>query len=364
MIHRCWAEIDLAALRHNASIARQRIGPGRDLLAVIKANGYGHGLAAVATALTNDVQLFAVANLKEALEARAVAENPVVILGPALPTEQSSIVEHRFIPSVSSYAEALEFDLLARDSGVAINYTINTGMGRMGAEENVAINELKKIAALARVEIHSVSTHLPSADVDAPYTKTQLTRFEALVRQIRAEVPGRYKIHASPSAGILGYENGLFDIVRAGLMLYGVSPAAQFQDNLKPALALKSRIVLLRDLPAGSSISYGRTFITDRPTRVATLGIGYADGVSLALSNHDAVVLIGGQRCPVLGRVTMDLTMVDVTSVRDVSLGDEAVLIGHQAGEEITAREVAQAAATIPWRIFTGIGSRVARVYL
>ncbi len=364
MIHRCWAEIELNALRHNAQLARQRIGSKRDLLAVIKANGYGHGLAAVAKCLTNDVQLFGVANLKEALEARTVVPNPILILGPALPEERSEIVAHGFIPSVSSYAEAQEFDLLARNSASPINYKIDTGMGRMGASEKAAVDELKKIVALARVEIHSVSTHLPSGDIDVPYTREQLTRFEALVRQIRAEVPGDYKIHASPSAGILGYDNGSFDIVRAGLMLYGLSPDPHFQGQLKPALTLKSRVVLLRDLPAGSSISYGRTFITKRPTRVATLGIGYADGFPLALSNHDATVLIGGKRCPVLGRVTMDLTMVDVTDVAKVSLGDEAVLIGRQGSEEITAREVAEHASTIPWRIFTGIGSRVARVYL
>ncbi|MGZ5021901.1 MAG: alanine racemase C-terminal domain-containing protein, partial [Chthoniobacterales bacterium] len=148
------------------------------------------------------------------------------------------------------------------------------------------------------------------------------------------------------------------------LMLYGVSPLAEFQTQLRPALALKSRVVLVRDLPAGSSISYGRTFITQRPTRVATLGIGYADGYPRAISNQDAAVLIRGRRCPVLGRITMDLTMVDVTEVPDVSLGDEVVLIGRQGEQEVTAHEVAVRASTIPWEIFTGIGSRVARVYL
>ena len=364
MTHRCWAEIDLNALRHNARLARERVGPHVDLLAVIKANAYGHGLAAVAKALANEAQLFGVANFEEALEARSVVPNPILILGPVLPGERSSVVEHGFVPSISGYAEAQEFARLAKNSTVAINYKIDTGMGRMGAAEQVALDELKKIAALARVEIHSISTHLPSADMDALYTEMQLRRFEALVRQIRAEVPGRYKIHASPSAGLLGYPNGAFDVVRAGLMLYGLSPAPQFQDQLKATLSFKSRVVLVRDLPKGSSISYGRTFITTRATRVATLGVGYADGYPFTLSNRDAVVLIGGRRCPVLGRVTMDLTMVDVTDAREVSLGDEAVLIGRQGSEEISARELAERAETIPWEIFTGIGSRVARVYL
>ncbi|MGZ5004214.1 MAG: alanine racemase [Chthoniobacterales bacterium] len=364
MMHRCWAEIDLAALRHNAGVARQRAGPNVELLAVIKANGYGHGLAAVAKALTNDAHLFGVANLQEAIEARAAAPNPVIILGPALASEREGIVTHQFIPSISSFAEAQEFNRLAQNSSVAINYKIDTGMGRMGAAETIAVEELKQIAALRNITIHSVSTHLPSANEDDAFTRAQLTRFHALVRQIRAALPGSYKIHSSPSAGVLRFKNEGCDIVRAGLMLYGVSPLAEFQTQLRPALALKSRVVLVRDLSAGSSISYGRTFITQRPTRVATLGIGYADGYPRAISNQDAAVLIRERRCPVLGRITMDLTMVDVTEVPDVSLGDEVVLIGRQGEQEVTAHEVAVRASTIPWEIFTGIGSRVARVYL
>jgi alanine racemase len=364
MMHRCWAEIDLAALRHNAGIARQRAGAGVDLLAVIKANGYGHGLTAVAKALTNDAQLFGVANLEEAIETRGAVANPVLILGPALPSERSGIVEHQFIPSISSFAEAQEFNRIARDTPVAVDLKVDTGMGRMGAAETVAIDEVKKIAALNNLALHSISTHLPSGDEDVPFTRDQLSRFRVLVRQIRGAVPGSYKIHASPSAGILGYSNEGFDIVRAGLLLYGISPAPEFQDELRPALALKSRVVLVRDLPAGHSISYGRTFITQRPTRVATLGIGYADGYPRAVSNRDAAVLIHGRRCAILGRITMDLTMVDVTEAGNVSLGDEAVLLGKQDGAEITVREVAELAGTIPWEVFTGIGSRVARVYL
>lgn len=361
MIHRCWAEIDLAALRHNAAVARRRAGEGVELLAVIKANGYGHGLAAVAKALTNDAQLFGVANLEEAIETRVVAAKPVLILGPALPSERKEIVERQFIPSVSSFEEARQFNEVG---AVAINFKIDTGMGRMGTRETEALVQLQQMAALKKISLHSISTHLPSGDEDVVFTKEQLARFHALVRQIRQTIPGSYKIHASPSAGILGYDTGAFDIVRAGLMLYGASPATQFQNDLRPALALKSRVVLRRDLPTGSSISYGRTFITRHPTRVATLSIGYADGYPRAVSNREAAVLIHGRRCAVLGRITMDLMMVDVTDVAGVEIGDEAALIGKQGDEEITAREVAERASTIAWEIFSGIGSRVTRVYL
>lgn len=363
-VHRCWAEIETAALRHNAGVARAHVGPGVALLAVIKANGYGHGLTNVAAALAQEADLFGVANLREAIDARSVVAHPIVLLGPALPAERAEIVQRGFIPSVSSFVEAQEFSRLTSGGTVAINCKIDTGMGRMGMPEHLALEELKAIAVLPHLTIHSFSTHLPSADEDAVFTRAQLAHFSELLPAIRRALPGDYKIHALPSAGVLGFDDAHFDIVRAGLMLYGVSPLPEFQHQLRPALSLKTRIVLLRDLPAGSSISYGRTFITTRPTRVATLGVGYADGLPRAVSNRDAVVLIRGRRCPVLGRVTMDLTMVDVSDLPEAAVGDEVVLIGRQGEEEISAREMAERASTIAWEIFTGIGSRVARVYL
>ena len=361
---RSWAEIDTAALRHNARIARERAGTAAALLAVVKANAYGHGLAGVAEALAGDAQLFGVANLREAIQAREVIPQPVLIMGPALPAERAEIVARRFIASVSSSAEAAEFSEVARGQSVAVNCTVDTGMGRMGMHESDAVPEVKRIAELPNVRIHSISTHLPAGDEDAEFTRTQLSRFDALMARIRSEMPGDYLIHALPSAGVISFSDSAYDAVRAGLMLYGISPMPEFQKTLRPALTLKARVVLVRDLPAGASISYGRTFITQRPIRVATLGVGYADGLPRAISNRGAAVLIGGQRCAVLGRVTMDLTVVDVTHLPEVQAGDEVVLIGRQGREEILATEVAKRASTIAWEIFTGIGTRVARVYL
>jgi alanine racemase len=362
--HRCWAEVDRTALRHNAQAARKLVGPNVALLAVIKANAYGHGLAAVAEALRDHAQLFGVANVQEAIAARNVVPHPVIILGPALPAERATIVEHRFIASISSYEEAVAFSAVANGGAVYVNCKIDTGMGRMGIHENDAVAEIVRISQLPNIEIHSVSSHLPSADEDAVYTKGQLARFNQLMETLRRELPGSYLVHTLPSAGVIAFAESAHNIVRAGLMIYGISPLAEQQALLRPAMTLKAHVVLLRDVAAGSSISYGRTFITPRPMRVATLSVGYADGFSRALSNRDAAVLIGGRRCAVLGRVTMDLTMVDVSEVPAVNVGDEAVLIGRQGDEEILATEVAQRAGTIPWEIFTGIGSRVARVYV
>ncbi len=361
--HRCWAEIDLAALRHNASVAQQRTGPDVALLAVIKANGYGHGLVPVAEALQQKLQLFGVANLDEAIEARQASSHPVMILGPALPSERAEIVDRGFIASVSSYDEAREFSELAADRPAAITCVIDTGMGRMGLSESDAVAEIQKITALPRVTMHSVSSHLPSADEDPDYTSDQLARFGKLVAQIRTAVPGNYLVHSLPSAGVLAFDASGFDIARVGLMLYGISPLREFQSILVPVMTLKTRVALVRELPAGSSVSYGRTFVTTRPTRIATISAGYADGVPRALSNRGAVI-IRSERCPIIGRVTMDLIMVDVTNIASVEVGDEVVLIGTQGDELILASEVAAWASTIAWEVFTGIGSRVARVYV
>ncbi|MGI8437935.1 MAG: alanine racemase [Chthoniobacterales bacterium] len=361
---RCWAEIEREAVRHNARLAKERVGTGVDLLAVIKANGYGHGLTEVAQALRDEAQLFGVANLKEALEARRVVPHPVMILGPALPEERAAIVEHGFIPSISNYAEAQEFNRAASSATVLVNCVIDTGMGRMGLAESEACAEVMRIASLPQLKLHSVSTHLPSADEELVYTREQLARFDVLVKKLRREVAGDYRVHVLLSAGVAQYAEAAHEMVRAGLMLYGASGDAEFQKLLRPVLTWKTRVVLLRDAAAGSSISYGRTFVAPRALRVATLSAGYADGLPRALSNRGAAVLIGGQRCPVLGRVTMDLTLVDVSGVPSVAGGDEGVLLGRQGTEEILATEMAERAGTIAWEIFTGIGSRVPRVYL
>jgi len=358
--HRCWAEIDRSALRHNAKVVRERIGSA-EMLAVVKANAYGHGLLGVAQTLAGDAQLFGVANLQEALTLRESLSHPIVILGPATPEERSVIAERGFIPTISSLEEAEAFN---RFGPVAINFKIDTGMGRMGVVEHQALEVFKKLAALPNINIHSISTHMPVSNEDAEYTRDQLVRFQNIIEQIRAEFPGTYKAHVLQSAGTLAHNAEAFDIVRAGIMLYGISPLPEFQKLLKPVMTWKTRICLVRDLPKGSSVSYGRTFITPREMRVATLSAGYADGYPWQLSNRGAAMLVRGKRCPLLGRVTMDLMVIDVTNIDGVRVGDEVVLMGCDGNEEISCAELAEKAGTIPWEIVTRIGGRVRRVFV
>src|SRR5437764_10821430 len=237
-------------------------------------------------------------------------------------------------------------------------------MGRLGAVESEAVEIFKRVSELPKIDIHSVSTHMPVSDVDAEYTKDQLIRFRKAVEQLRAAVPGGYKAHVLQSAGTLAFNNPTFEIVRAGIILYGISPLPEFQNLLKPAMTWKTRIGLIREMPKGSSISYGRTFITPKPMRVATLTAGYADGYPRHLSNREADVLVRGRRCPLLGRVTMDLMVIDVSHLPDVDVGEEVVLMGRQGEEEMPCVELAAKAGTITWEITSRIGPRVKRVFV
>lgn len=359
--YRCWAEIDGSALRHNLGVVREKIS-GAEILAVVKANAYGHGLVGVAKAVAEEVQLLGVANLEEALTLReAGLAHPVIILGPAVSGERAAIVQHGFIPTISTVEEAEAF---AQLGPVSINFKVDTGMGRMGVPEPQWLAAFKSVSTLTNLRVHSMSTHMPVSNEDAGFTRDQLLRFRNVVEQFRSEVPGDYKAHVLQSAGTLAFNETPHEIVRAGIMLYGISPLPEFQKILRPALTWKTRIALIRDMPAGHGISYGRTFITPAEMRVATLAAGYADGYPRHLSNRGAAMLVRGQRCALLGRVTMDLMMIDVSHIADAAVGDEVVLMGRQGDEEISVTELAERAETITWEIVTRIGSRVRRVYV
>ena len=363
LAHRCWAEIDLQSVRHNAAAVRAQIGPKVRFMAVVKANAYGHGVGPVARALASEVEMFGVANVTEAEELRThVADLPIFVLGPALPDERNRIVAARFIPTVSTVEEAQHYATLAGETPLPIHLKLDTGMGRIGIWENQAVAVTREIQAIKGVQIAGLASHLPVADEDDSYTREQLARFHEMAGQLRALGLDHPLIHVENSAGIIGYPAQAGDMVRAGLMLYGSSPLPEFQSRLRPVMTWKTRITLVRDAPAGHGISYGRTFITPHPMRVATLAVGYADGYQRHLSHQGAEVLIRGRRCPVLGRITMDQIVVDVSALPEVDAGEEVVLLGRQGEEEILAAELAQKSGTIPWEIFTSVGRRVTRV--
>jgi alanine racemase len=353
-------EVDLGAVRHNARFVRDSIGANRSVLAVVKAGAYGHGVKPVVRVLADDVEIFGVANLREAREvAAAKTGRDVMILSPCLPAERRGAVAGDFIVTVSSLEEAAA---VAQCGAARMNFKIDTGMGRVGCSPERAVETLQEIVRLRGVEVHSVSTHLPCADEDPVFTKSQLANFRTLLARLREVLPG-VRAHSHNSAGILTCPADACEIVRPGLMLYGSSPLPALRKKLRPAMAWRTRVSLVRDVAPGSGIGYGRTFIAPRSMRVAVLAAGYADGYPRQVSGCGAEVLIRGQACPLLGRVTMDQIVVDVSPMPDVQPGETATLLGRDGEREISADRLAELAGTISWDIFTGIGQRVRRFH-
>lgn len=372
---RSTAEIDLSALRHNLAWVRARLPDGGRVAAVLKADAYGHGLRALAAYLRTSADLFAVANLAEARIAREAAPGMrILVLGPALPGERAAIVHEGFEIVVSSVAEARAYVGAVAGKGrgesALLHLAVDSGMGRIGVWLDDALATAREIAGLPGVRLVGIGSHLPSADSDPAWTEeVQLVGWRVLIRALRDDPQLRdIPQHLLNSAGVMRYGHdpelaGAF--VRAGLVLYGSSPIPGYQHELRPVLTWKTALTLVRDLPAGRGISYGRTFITPRPMRVGTLAVGYGDGYSRHLSGGaGAEVLVRGKRCPILGRVTMDQIMIDLSTAPDATEGDEVILIGQQGSEAITAAELAEKAGTIPWEIFTGITARVVRKYI
>ena len=332
-------------------------------MAVLKAGAYGHGLEEIARALAGgNIEFFGVANVGEARRIRnAGVDTRIYLLGATWAGEREEIVARGWTPCLSSFEEARHFDSLAGRAGtrLKVHLAVDTGMGRGGFVIDQAPTAMEQLERMEHLEIEGIGSHLPSADEDEDFTRGQIAVFEEVIARMGG--PERFKWrHLLNSAGLLGYPQGSCNLARPGLMLYGVSPLRDSEANLRNVMTLKSRVTLVRLLPAGHGVSYGRQFITTKPTRVATIGIGYGDGYPRHVSGKGAQVWLAGQRCPILGRVTMDQIMVDVTDVPQVAEGDEVEIFGPN----IPVTEVAEKAGTIAWEIFTGITPRVLRTYL
>lgn len=332
-------------------------------MAVVKAGAYGHGLEEIAKALASEnIAFFGVANVGEARRIRhAGVDTRIYLLGATWAEEREEIVARDWTPCVSSLEEAGHFNRLAAARGhrLKVHIAVDTGMGRGGFVADHLPEKLAQLELLENLEIEGIGSHLPSADEDEEFTLRQFAQFHAIIDSLGGRE--RFKwMHLSNSAGLLGYDQGCCNLSRPGLMLYGVSPLPGFQQKLSTVMSLKSRVTLVRCLPAGHGISYGRQFVTAKPTRVATVGIGYGDGYPRHVSGKGAEVWIRGRRLPIIGRVTMDQMMVDVTAAEEVMEGDEVEIFGPN----IPVTEIAEKAETIVWEVFTGITPRVMRCYM
>lgn len=356
---RAWAEIDLKAMRGNLAAAAEISGCA--LMAVVKAGAYGHGLEDVARALAGEkIEFFGVANVGEARRIRdAGVTTRIYLLGATWSEEREEIVARDWTPCISSLEEGRHFNSIAaaRNKRLKVHISIDTGMGRGGFVADHLPQTMMALSAMEHLEIEGIGSHLPSADEDEEFTKRQFERFQSIIEEMGGPEMFAWR-HLANSAGLLGYDGPLCNLARPGLMLYGVSPLPEFQEKLTTVMSLKSRVTLVRTLPTGHGVSYGRQFVTTRETRVATVGVGYGDGYPRHISGKGGEVSIRGKRFPILGRITMDQTMVDVTG-SDVTEGDEVEMFGPN----IPVQEIAQRAGVIVWEIFTGITPRVKRCY-
>ena len=362
-----WAEIDLEAIRHNIGEIQNRMRGGAKLCAVVKANAYGHGAVAVArTAVEAGASYLAVAILEEALELRAAGFcEPVLILGHTPEAQAPQIVAHAVTQTVFSLeaAEALSAAAVQQRKTAKVHLKVDTGMGRIGVRPEEAGALAARIARLPGIELEGVFSHFASSDsADKTAAERQLARFREALRSIEAAGVRVAIRHIANSAAILEIPEAHFDMVRAGIILYGLWPSEEVARSaaLRPAMRLKARVAYVKEVPAGEAISYGGVFRTARRSRIATLPIGYADGYTRRLSGR-AEVEVNGALAPVVGRICMDQCMLDVSDAGEVRAGDEVTLFG---GARMSAQALAQLLGTIHYEVVCTVGARVPRVYV
>ncbi|MGM0568030.1 MAG: alanine racemase [Elusimicrobiota bacterium] len=358
------AEINLSALRYNIQALKNKVRT--KILAVVKASAYGHGAVEVSRVLSDEgVEMLGVATIEEGIELREAGISiPVFILGSVFPFENYRyVLDYALTPTIASEksARALEETTRRFSARIAAHVKVDTGMRRIGMSPGTALNLWNKLSKSPYVIPQGIFTHLARADEDVLYTGNQMKQFKDLISRLS---PPPLLAHVSNTAGLVNFSQSGLNMARPGLALYGLYPDSIPRDSfkLRPILEFKSSVVFLKNVDKGTPVSYGGTWVAPGKSKIATVCVGYADGYRRALSNN-ADVIIKGKRCPVVGRVCMDMIMADVSALDEVEVGDEVVLIGRRGEEEITAQELAFRAKTVNYEITCGISSRVPRVY-
>ncbi|MBI5665671.1 MAG: alanine racemase [Nitrospirae bacterium] len=361
-LQKAYAEIDLSALSHNLNVVRKKTGD-LGIIAVIKANAYGHGAVEVAGHVTKKgVSKLGVAYTNEAITLRdAGITTPILVFFDRDHFE--ACFKYDLTPTVYDLdtAKKLSAEAFRLNRQISVHIKVDTGMGRLGFDIRKAPAEIVKIASMKNIKIEGLMSHFSEADLqDKAFADLQLKRFRSLVTDLKQKNIRFRFLHMANSAAVLTMPEAHLNMVRPGIMLYGYGCCEK--EKLRPVMSLKSRPILLKKVPAGTPISYSRTFVTKRKSTIATIPVGYADGYNRKLSNQGEV-LINGRRAPVAGRVCMDTIMVDVTDIPDVNYKTEVVLMGHQGRERITADDIANKTGTIPYEVLTSIGQRIKRIY-
>ena len=365
-----WLEIDLGAIAHNMSEIRRIIGPDTGIVAVVKSNAYGHGaVPAARQVLDCGACMLAVALLQEAVELRqAGIDAPILVLGATDPSEAPGFVEHGVCAAVADVGFARELSAAAGRAGTRglCHVKIDSGMGRQGVRADEVAVFGKAVRDLPGIDIQGAYSHFASSPTDREFTERQITTFSTAVAELQAVVGKQIPLrHLANSGAVVRHENARMDAVRPGALIYGIADrdAGECLPTTKQAMTLQSRIVTTKPIRRGESVGYGRTFIARQDLVAAVLPIGYADGYPRALSGN-ADVLVRGTRCPVIGRVSMDCTMVDITRAGEVMPGQQVVLLGRQGDEMITTGELARRCNTCVEEIVSRVAARLPRVYI
>ena len=367
---RCWAEIDLAALERNLVLIRKSLPSGVRLLSVVKADAYGHGIHPTATRLMQTgVDLFAVANVKEAADIREMGSGwPILVLGPLLAEEDQALVDYDLIATLSCSRELERFRALAQKNqqSVSVHLKIDTGMGRLGVWWENALSLIEDLKRAPEIKLCGILTHFAQPS-DTDFTKVQRKRFLEIIEQAELDRDPSFLVHADNSSSLRSLENNtVFNAVRIGLLQFGIaSPRGSLLADLQvePVLSFHSKLAMVKELPKGTSISYDRQYTLDRDSKIGIISAGYGDAIPLHCGNRSNG-LIQGRSYPLVGRVTMDQTLIDLTdSNTEFELGEKVTLVGKQGNQEILLSTLAEDAETIPWELLCSITKRVTRIY-
>ena len=367
--YRSWVEVDLDRFSQNWNELRRLVGSSVQILQVVKADAYGHGAIEISNmALKNGASWLGVANADEGVQLRVSGiAAPILILSPSMESEIPEIIKYRLIPSVSDTSFANILQKKYEEAGISgpIHIEIDTGMGRGGTMHKEALRVIREIARCPNLILEGIFTHLSTGEQVNDYSKEQGRLFLDLLKKLRREGLTFPLRHMGNSGGILNYPEFHFDLVRPGLMTYGIYPSRDTQAlaHLEPVMSFKTRVALVKKFPRGYSIGYGRSFITNKPTLIATIPVGYGDGYGVILSNRGEA-LIRGQRAPIVGRISMDMCTVDVSHIPDCEIGDVVTLMGKDGLEEITANDIAARVNTISYEILCMLGKRAPRIFI
>ncbi|MCK5288815.1 MAG: alanine racemase [Candidatus Omnitrophica bacterium] len=366
MIRPLWAEINLKALRDNYQAIRLYVGEKTRIIAVVKQSAYGHGLIPVSRELRSQgVDFFGVASIEEAISLREDGfKGNIIVLTSILEEFVSYFLEYDLIPTVVDlgFAKKLNKEARNKNKRVPIHVKIDTGMGRLGPGYQQAHLFIKELMNFKNLNLEGIYTHFPVADTDTVFTNFQIEAFNQFICSLNEDNISFKYCHCANSMGIINYPNAHFNMVRPGLILYGIKPCLNCDLILDPVLTLKSKVVFVKKNKQGSSVGYGRTFLVSEEGNIATIAVGYADGYPWALSNRSKVI-IKDKLFNIAGRVCMDHIMVDLKDDNDIKQGQEVILIGKSKNHQITVEELSQEARTIPYEIVSRLSSKIPRIY-